>query len=574
MPASFRPAPRVSGSPSSAASTTFRHPRNRRAPRPRPRTRTGPTTTRSMARRRGRTRPSAHLRTCRRSAASMHGRLATRPSRRRRPRRYGHPSRSARCAAFVRDDSADAAWSSARWRRPHCSSCSAGPAAAAGAPDLSRATHFLATTTTAAGSAGTSLTHDGYYESFPGFGDFGLTIDGAFALAATGNDNATLGKVLAFLAHGQKDASGNSIATYTGIGTKFVSGGAIGKEAVLAEVTGNDPRTFGGHDLIAALDKTACTKTGCEQRLRGPGQLRLRDVDVLAGARDHRSTPSRRRDQRRARDRLPREPAESGGRVAEPAAALERRRRRRQHRDGRDGTGTATERRDRGCRGRRKPKRGSRASRLPTADSTAPVANPPTPRPWRYKAWASRARTTHRRSPRRLPFSAASRTPTVASTCPRAGRRAPTCAATTQVVSGLVGTSFGVLTDVVKVTPVDGPRDDDDDHDALVDDPDDSARVGPTGCDHAERRGNSGRRRERDAAAHRRGNDARIAMGRAGVLDRTGCNRNRSATGPPLTRAVRPPRTNERPALQSRERLETAEFSEIPAAGDEIPGRD
>jgi hypothetical protein len=148
---------------------------------------------------------------------------------------------------------------------------SAGPASAAAAPDLVRAVHYLATTTTASGSAGTSLTNDGYYESFPGFGDFGLTMDGAFALAASGTDNATLGKVLDFIAHDRLDASGNSIDSYTQIGTKFVSGGAIGKEALLAEVTGNDPHAFGGHDLLAALDKTVCTATDVVNGCAGPG---------------------------------------------------------------------------------------------------------------------------------------------------------------------------------------------------------------------------------------------------------------------------------------------------------------
>jgi LPXTG-motif cell wall-anchored protein len=149
--------------------------------------------------------------------------------------------------------------------------CSAVPASAAVQPDLARAVHYLATTTTAGGSAGTSLTNDGYYESFPGFGDFGLTMDGVFALAATGTDNVTLGKALDFIAHGKKDASGNSIDSYTGIGTEFVSGGSIAKEAVLAEVTGNDPHTFGGHDLIAALDQTVCTTMDAANGCADPG---------------------------------------------------------------------------------------------------------------------------------------------------------------------------------------------------------------------------------------------------------------------------------------------------------------
>jgi LPXTG-motif cell wall-anchored protein len=40
---------------------------------------------------------------------------------------------------------------------------------------------------------------------------------------------------------------------------------------VLAEVTGNDPHAFGGHDLIAALDKTVCTTTDVVNGCAGPG---------------------------------------------------------------------------------------------------------------------------------------------------------------------------------------------------------------------------------------------------------------------------------------------------------------
>jgi Squalene-hopene cyclase C-terminal domain len=134
-------------------------------------------------------------------------------------------------------------------------------------PDLPAAVSYLTTTTTANGvDGGTSLAGDGYYELFDGFADFGLTIDGALALAATGSDNATLGTVVDFIEHGS-DASGRTVADWTGTSPAsevggafpFVSSGAIGKEALLAEVVGDDPRAFGGQDLIADLDQEVCT---------------------------------------------------------------------------------------------------------------------------------------------------------------------------------------------------------------------------------------------------------------------------------------------------------------------------
>jgi hypothetical protein len=99
-----------------------------------------------------------------------------------------------------------------------------------------------------------------YYESFPGFADFGLTLDGAFALAATGDDNPALKNIVTFLDSEGKDPSGNTINDWTGIGTAFASGGSIGKEALLAEVVGDNPRDFGGHDLITALDASVCAR--------------------------------------------------------------------------------------------------------------------------------------------------------------------------------------------------------------------------------------------------------------------------------------------------------------------------
>jgi hypothetical protein len=98
----------------------------------------------------------------------------------------------------------------------------------------------------------TNLVDANHYEPFgPGFPDFGLTLDGALALAATKTANSTLADMVAYVR--------DNADSWTGIGTSDASGGSIGKEALIAEVVGADPHNFGGNDLIAALDQTVCT---------------------------------------------------------------------------------------------------------------------------------------------------------------------------------------------------------------------------------------------------------------------------------------------------------------------------
>ncbi|MEU6706138.1 prenyltransferase/squalene oxidase repeat-containing protein [Streptomyces wuyuanensis] len=92
-----------------------------------------------------------------------------------------------------------------------------------------------------------------------GFADYGLTIDGAYALAATGHDNSTLRNIVDFLDKGGKDGKGRGVHDWTGVGTTHAAGGSIGKTALLAEAVGRDPRSFGGQDLIAALADAVCT---------------------------------------------------------------------------------------------------------------------------------------------------------------------------------------------------------------------------------------------------------------------------------------------------------------------------
>ena len=119
-------------------------------------------------------------------------------------------------------------------------------------PDLVTGSAYLA--------APANLKAGRYYESFPHVADFGLTIDGALALAATGDEDPALREITAFIKGDGKDAAGKSVDDWTGIGTRYASGGAIGKEALLAEVTGASPRHFGGRDLIAALDASVCAR--------------------------------------------------------------------------------------------------------------------------------------------------------------------------------------------------------------------------------------------------------------------------------------------------------------------------
>jgi len=109
-----------------------------------------------------------------------------------------------------------------------------------------------------------------FYESVPGYADFGLTIDGAFALVATGEDRPALRGIVDFLNSDGKDPSGATVNEWTGVGTRYASGGAIGKEALLAEVVGGNPRHFGGRDLITALNASVCTRPSRGSNSRCP----------------------------------------------------------------------------------------------------------------------------------------------------------------------------------------------------------------------------------------------------------------------------------------------------------------
>ncbi|WP_373287988.1 prenyltransferase/squalene oxidase repeat-containing protein [Streptomyces lasiicapitis] len=128
------------------------------------------------------------------------------------------------------------------------------PWAAGEGPNLKKGTAYL--------TARSRLKRGDYYEnvSGTGFADYGLTIDGAYALAATGTDNDALRGIVDFLDGKGKDGStpGRTVNDWTGVGTSHAAGGSIGKVAVLAQAVGRDPRDFAGHDLIAALKKSVC----------------------------------------------------------------------------------------------------------------------------------------------------------------------------------------------------------------------------------------------------------------------------------------------------------------------------
>ncbi|MEU5371255.1 prenyltransferase/squalene oxidase repeat-containing protein [Streptomyces sp. NPDC005951] len=121
-------------------------------------------------------------------------------------------------------------------------------------PDLKKGIAFL---------TGPANLHQGRYyraDEKTGRADFGLTIDGAFALAATGHDGNALRTVVDFLEQGGKDGEGRSLHDWTGVGGKAALGGSMGKAAVLAQVVERDPRDFGGQDLIAGLAEAVCEK--------------------------------------------------------------------------------------------------------------------------------------------------------------------------------------------------------------------------------------------------------------------------------------------------------------------------
>lgn len=119
---------------------------------------------------------------------------------------------------------------------------------------------------TAAGYLVNQLVDGNHYEPFgPGFADVGLTIDGGLALAATGTDDATLGAITDYVQAHVSDF------TFLGENSEYADGGSIGKVALLAEVTGRDPRAFGGFNLIHEIDSRVCAGVDVAKGCAGAG---------------------------------------------------------------------------------------------------------------------------------------------------------------------------------------------------------------------------------------------------------------------------------------------------------------
>ncbi|MEU3975429.1 prenyltransferase/squalene oxidase repeat-containing protein [Streptomyces bacillaris] len=127
------------------------------------------------------------------------------------------------------------------------------PPPAGDGPDLKKAVAYL--------TSPANLQQGRYYAAGGSTtrADFGLTIDGAFALAATGHDNDALRTIVDFLDKGGKDGEARTVHDWTNVGSAHAMGGSMGKAAVLAQVVERDPRDFGGKDLIAGLADAVCT---------------------------------------------------------------------------------------------------------------------------------------------------------------------------------------------------------------------------------------------------------------------------------------------------------------------------
>ncbi len=114
------------------------------------------------------------------------------------------------------------------------------------------------TTAPAQAAAGWLAQQFGDHLDFPGstYFDGGATADAVFALAAADAGKAKIDSAMRYFAAHVDD--------YTNLqdtdGKPGPYDGSVGKTAVAAFAAGRDPRSFGGHDLIAALHDDQCTK--------------------------------------------------------------------------------------------------------------------------------------------------------------------------------------------------------------------------------------------------------------------------------------------------------------------------
>ncbi|MCB0895427.1 MAG: hypothetical protein H6529_07645 [Nocardioides sp.] len=103
------------------------------------------------------------------------------------------------------------------------------------------------------------LVHNDVYD----FDDYGLTADTGMALAEIGGHRAAVGQVRRALAQHV-----DSWTTGVDFGSSDIYAGSVAKALVLAEVTGADPRDFGGVDLVERLDGRISTEPAVRGRVQ------------------------------------------------------------------------------------------------------------------------------------------------------------------------------------------------------------------------------------------------------------------------------------------------------------------
>ena len=133
------------------------------------------------------------------------------------------------------------------------------PALAATTPDVGKAIGYL--------TAPANLI-DGTHYLYSGgqYIDYGDTVNTALGLAAAGTDNPQLQKIVDYLA-----ANADGYDGLNGGPDDFPFIGGAAKLAVLAEVVGENPRSFGGQDLITALDNSVCQAQNNDDCTGGAG---------------------------------------------------------------------------------------------------------------------------------------------------------------------------------------------------------------------------------------------------------------------------------------------------------------
>jgi hypothetical protein len=135
------------------------------------------------------------------------------------------------------------------------------------------ATGQPAQATTAASPAGHAATWESHQlthglihnPTFGGFDDYGLSLDTGFALLSIGREKGSTSRIRTAMTHHVGDYT-----TDAAFGLGDVFAGAIAKLLVYAQATGGGARSFGGTDLVAALEDRVATT--------GPARGRIQDV--------------------------------------------------------------------------------------------------------------------------------------------------------------------------------------------------------------------------------------------------------------------------------------------------------